>query len=145
MSAKQVQERFYQLACEYNISVSNSNMVISLRGLGDNMQEAMTLMESVINHAKVDRDAYRKFVEQELKSRRDNKLSKLPCSAAVWRIRCLQLIPQHTRQRRTREHQSADSRRHDWQSEELQAQHHLLRSAEREAARSHYRQEPCCG
>ena len=76
MSAKQVQERFYQLACEYNISVSNSNMVISLRGLGENMQEAMTLMENVINHAKVDRNAYRKFVEQELKSRRDNKFSQ---------------------------------------------------------------------
>ena len=76
MSAKELKERFYQLACDYNISVSKNTMQISLYGLGENMAEAQKLMEQVVNHAKVDRDAYMKYVEQELKSRRDNKLSQ---------------------------------------------------------------------
>ena len=76
LSAKEVKERFYQLACGYNISVGTNSMQISLYGLGENMAEAQKLMEQVVNHAKVDRDAYKKFVEQELKSRRDQKLSQ---------------------------------------------------------------------
>ena len=76
MSAKEVQERFYELACNYGISVGGSTMTISLSGLGENMTQAMQLVEDVVNHAKVDNDAYKKFVEQELKSRKDNKLSQ---------------------------------------------------------------------
>ncbi len=76
LSAKEVQERFYGLACNYSISVGASTMRINLYGLGENMVEAMKLMEQVINNAKVDRDAYNKYVEQELKSRRDEKLSQ---------------------------------------------------------------------
>ena len=76
LSAKEVQERFYELACGYNISVGSDMLQMTLYGLGDNMTEAMKLMEQVINHAKVDREAYKKFVNQELKSRKDNKLSQ---------------------------------------------------------------------
>ncbi len=76
LSAKEVQERFYELACSYNISVRPNIIQLTLYGLGDNMTEAMKLMEQVINHAKVDRDAYKKFADQELKSRKDNKLSQ---------------------------------------------------------------------
>lgn len=76
LSAKQVQERFYQLACGYYISVGTREMNIGLSGLGDNMAEAMKLMEAVISHAKVDRDAYAKFVAQELKGRKDSKLNQ---------------------------------------------------------------------
>ena len=76
LSAKEVQERFYELACNYSISVGAKELTISLAGLGENMPEAMKLMESVINNAKADRDAYKKYVDQELKWRRDNKLSQ---------------------------------------------------------------------
>ena len=76
LSAKEVQERFYELACGYNISVDTKTLHITLYGLGENMTEAMKLMEQVINHAKVDRDAYKKFADQELKSRKDKKLNQ---------------------------------------------------------------------
>ena len=76
LSAQEVQERFYGLACNYNISVGTNTLRINLNGLGENMTEAMKLMEQVINNAKIDNDAYKKYVEQELKSRRDNKLSQ---------------------------------------------------------------------
>lgn len=76
MSAKEVKERFYELGCNYGISVSNSKMYILLSGLGENMKEAMALMENVINHAKADREAYDRFVSTTLKSRKDNKLDQ---------------------------------------------------------------------
>ena len=76
MSAKEVQERFYELACNYYISVDRNNMSINLSGLGENMTEAMKLMEQVINNAKVDSEAYNKYVEQVLKSRKDAKLNQ---------------------------------------------------------------------
>ena len=76
MSAKEVKERFYELGCNYGISVSDSKMYISLSGLGEHMKEAMALMENVINHAKADREAYDRFVSTTLKSRKDNKLDQ---------------------------------------------------------------------
>lgn len=76
LSAQEVQERFYGLACNYSINVGTNSLRINLNGLGENMTEAMKLMEQVINNAKVDKDAYKKYAEQELKSRRDNKLSQ---------------------------------------------------------------------
>ena len=76
LSAQEVQERFYGLACNYGIFVGTNTLRINLNGLGENMTEAMKLMEQVINNAKIDNDAYKKYVEQELKSRRDNKLSQ---------------------------------------------------------------------
>ena len=76
LSAQEVQERFYGLACNYSINVGTNSLRINLNGLGENMTEAMKLMEQVINNAKVDNEAYKKYAEQELKSRRDNKLSQ---------------------------------------------------------------------
>ena len=76
LSAQEVQEQFYGLACDYSINVGTNSLRINLNGLGENMTEAMKLMEQVINNAKVDNDAYKKYAEQELKSRRDNKLSQ---------------------------------------------------------------------
>ena len=76
LSAQEVQERFYGLACNYSINVGTNSLRINLNGLGENMTEAMKLIEQVINNAKVDNEAYKKYAEQELKSRRDNKLSQ---------------------------------------------------------------------
>ena len=76
LSAQEVQERFYGLACNYSINVGTNSLRINLNGLGENMTEAMKLIEQVINNAKVDNDAYKKYAEQELKSRRDNKLNQ---------------------------------------------------------------------
>ena len=76
LSAQEVQERFYGLACNYSINVGTNSLRINLNGLGENMTEAMKLMEQVINNAKVDKEAYKKYAEQELKLRRDNKLSQ---------------------------------------------------------------------
>ncbi len=76
LTATQVKERFYELGCNFSIGVGNDQSSIYLSGLGDNMTEAMKLMENVLSHAKVDADAYKKYVDQVLKSRKDDKLNQ---------------------------------------------------------------------
>ena len=76
LSATQVKERFYELGCDYSIGVGRSNMNIFLSGLSENMPAAMQLMEEVLGNAKADRDTYAKYVETELKSRKDSKLDQ---------------------------------------------------------------------
>lgn len=51
-------------------------MTVSLSGLGENMTEAMKLMEQMLNNAKVDNEAYSKYVDNLLKGRRDAKLNQ---------------------------------------------------------------------
>ena len=76
LSADEVKQRFYELACDFTTSVGTDNINITLSGLGENMPQAMALMEQVINNAKVDRDAYNKYVEARLKARKDGKLNQ---------------------------------------------------------------------
>lgn len=76
LTANEVKQRFYELGCDFNTSVGTDNMYVTLSGLGENMTEAMKLMEQVLNNAKADKDAYKKYVETTLKSRKDNKLDQ---------------------------------------------------------------------
>ena len=76
MSAAEVKERFYELGCEYSFTPTWSTMTVSLSGLGENMTEAMKLMEQMLNNAKVDNEAYSKYVDNLLKGRRDAKLNQ---------------------------------------------------------------------
>lgn len=76
MSAEQLKQTFYKLACSYSISVSPDQISINLSGLGENMPKAMTLMENFLSNAKVDKDAYAKYVDLILKARKDNKLDQ---------------------------------------------------------------------
>lgn len=76
MTAEQVKQKFYGLACNYGIIVDKKAIRIYLSGLAENMPEAMALLDDVIANAKVDTDAYTKFVGIEEKSRADNKLDQ---------------------------------------------------------------------
>lgn len=76
MTAEQIKQKFYQLACSYNISVRDRNIYITLSGLDENRAEAMKLMEDVLANMKVDNDAYTKYVGLVEKARSDNKLNQ---------------------------------------------------------------------
>lgn len=76
MTAEQLKQKFYELACSYYITVGSRDMSISISGLAENMPEAMKLMEDFIANAKVDKDAYDKYVGIVEKSRADNKLKQ---------------------------------------------------------------------
>ncbi len=76
MSAEQIKQEYYKLACDYNISVTNDNIGINIYGLADNMQKAVELTENFLQNAKVDKDAYKRWVENEMKERRDAKMNQ---------------------------------------------------------------------
>ena len=73
LTAAQIKEKFYQLACNYSIQVGASGINISLSGLNENMPQALALLEDYIKNAKVDREAYDSYVDLILKQRADDK------------------------------------------------------------------------
>ena len=73
MSAAQMKEEFYKLACNYNISVGTRSINISLSGLDENMPAALKLLENFLKNAQVDKDAYQQYVDLLLKERANNK------------------------------------------------------------------------
>ena len=76
MSAEQVKQAFYKLACSYGVNVSGKATSVSLSGLSENMGEALALLENVLANAKVDKQAYDNYVELIEKARQDSKLNQ---------------------------------------------------------------------
>ena len=76
LSAKEVKQRFYELACNYYVNVSNDRTIITLSGLDENMKPALTLLEDVLAHSKGDADSYAKYVATVLKGRKDDKANQ---------------------------------------------------------------------
>ena len=76
LSAAQLKEKFYELGCDYNMSVANSTTTITLSGLNENMPAAMKLMDNLLNNAHAEKDTYTKFVDNALKERKDEKLDQ---------------------------------------------------------------------
>ncbi len=76
LTAEQVKQQFYKLACSFSIGVGNRYININLNGLSENMNEALQLLEHVMHHAKPDQEAYDMFVALEAKERADRKLDQ---------------------------------------------------------------------
>lgn len=76
---EQLKKLFYKLACDYHVSVGNQEITILLTGLNENMPQALSLMEHILNNAKADKDLYKAMVEQELKERVEQKLDQKVC------------------------------------------------------------------
>ena len=76
LTAEQIKQQFYKLACSYNIQVGQRNTNVTLTGLSENMPQALALLNHLMQHAKVDSAAYQQFVALEAKSRADSKLDQ---------------------------------------------------------------------
>ena len=79
MTAAELKQKFYELGCDYGINVGSENITVSLYGLSDNMQPALTQLEYLLQHAKVDEEAYGQMVGMILKDRDDAKKSQRTC------------------------------------------------------------------
>jgi len=79
ISATDIKKQFYKLACSYNISVGSDVVNITLSGLNENMQEALRLLEEVLQNAKADKASYDQMVALMLKSRDDAKKDQRSC------------------------------------------------------------------
>ena len=76
LTAEQIKQQFYKLACSYNIQVGQRNTNVTLTGLGENMPQALALLNHLMQRAQVDSAAYQQFVALEAKSRADRKLDQ---------------------------------------------------------------------
>ena len=79
LTATQVKQQFYKMACNMRVNVGGDAINIYLSGLSENMPQALALMEDVLTHAKVDEDAYKQYVELILKDREDAKKDQRTC------------------------------------------------------------------
>ena len=73
LSAAEVRQKFYELACDCYVNVSAENISVGLYGLSENMEPAIALMQEMLQNAKVDKDAYNEMVNVILKGRSDAK------------------------------------------------------------------------
>ena len=79
LTAEQVKQQFYKLACNFEINVGERSINVTLNGLGENMGEAVALLENLIQNAKVDQEAYDQYVSLVDKARADAKLDQRTC------------------------------------------------------------------
>ena len=79
LSAAEVRQKFYELACDFDVSVGSNQIQVYLYGLSENMEPAMALLENLLQHAKVDKEAYDAMVAKILKSRDDQKKDQRAC------------------------------------------------------------------
>ncbi|MDE6276768.1 MAG: insulinase family protein [Muribaculaceae bacterium] len=71
MTAADIQRRFYELACTYSIGAGRERSAISLSGLSENMEAALTLLEDFISNATVDNATFETWIS-DLEQKRIN-------------------------------------------------------------------------
>ena len=71
MSAEEIQQQFYQLGCHFGISTDMRTTTISLTGLQENMNQAISLMEKVLTTAKPDSVALQNLIVTKLQERQN--------------------------------------------------------------------------
>ena len=76
MTAEQVKEAFYKLACTYFVQVSGERTYAVISGLAENMDKAVELYEKLLNEAVADADAWKNFAARYKKSAADQKLNQ---------------------------------------------------------------------
>ncbi len=79
LTAADIKQQFYKLACNYSVNVHADILNISLSGLDENMVPALQLLEQVMQHAKADQQSYEQFVNLTLKDRKDAKSNQRTC------------------------------------------------------------------
>ena len=79
LTAEQVQQRFYALACSSFIGVGSYRTRIVLSGLDENMPEALALLEEVLAGVVPDSAAYAQYVDNSVKQLADAKLQQQTC------------------------------------------------------------------
>jgi predicted Zn-dependent peptidase len=76
MSAAEVKKELYRLGCSFNVFSDQENTWVSLIGLDDNFDKALSLFENVLADPVVDQEVLRNMIDDMVKERNDNKLQK---------------------------------------------------------------------
>ncbi|MBQ4393012.1 MAG: insulinase family protein [Prevotella sp.] len=84
LTPEQLKQQFYKLACHYSINVGQRNINVTLTGLGENMPQALDLVEHLMTHARVDSTAWMQYVALTEKSRQDRKANQQMNFSYLW-------------------------------------------------------------
>lgn len=76
MTNTQIKQELYKLACDYNIGQTKDETYFIMNGLNENLPKALSLINYVIENAKVDKKAYDAAVDLMIKARKDSKLDQ---------------------------------------------------------------------
>jgi predicted Zn-dependent peptidase len=82
-SAEEISKAFYNIACTYNVSVGTEVTTISISGLQENFDKAVSLVEHILANVKPNEKALEDLKGTILKSRENNKLNKAQIMSAL--------------------------------------------------------------
>ncbi len=85
MTAEEIAQKMYQLACSYGLRSGSSVTSITLTGLDENLPEAMKIIEDLAYNAVPDENILANMKADMLKSRADAKLNQSSCFSALQR------------------------------------------------------------
>ncbi len=75
-TAEEISKQFYNIACNYSMNVGNEIVTISISGLQENFDKAVSLAEEVFANCKANEPALKELKSSILKARQNNKLNK---------------------------------------------------------------------
>lgn len=76
MTSAQLKQKQYNLACELGVEVQENNIYVFARGLQDQFDDAVMLLEEWINEAKADDAVLKNFIQDKIKDRNIAKTNK---------------------------------------------------------------------
>ncbi|MEJ7609761.1 MAG: insulinase family protein [Ferruginibacter sp.] len=76
MSAEEITKEFYKIACSFNIAAGPEFTTVTIEGLQENFDKAVTLFENVLVNCKPDEAALKSLIARISKTRSDAKLNK---------------------------------------------------------------------
>jgi len=84
LTPAQVKQEFYKAGCSFNVSSSDEQVYVTLTGLSENLEKGLTLFENLLHDAQPNADALKNLVDDVIKKRADNKLSKSRISTGLY-------------------------------------------------------------
>jgi predicted Zn-dependent peptidase len=75
-TSEQISKEFYNIACSFNVQSGTDNTMITITGLQENFDKAVSLFEHVLTHCQPNEEALVALKGRIQKTRQDNKLNK---------------------------------------------------------------------
>ncbi len=75
-SPSEIQQEFYKIGCDFNVSTGNERVYVSLSGLDENFDAGIKLFEHLLADAQPEEEALKSMASNVLKGRSDAKLNK---------------------------------------------------------------------
>ncbi len=78
MTTEQILKRLYQIGCniQFHISRTEGTAYITVSGLSENTEKAVSILEDILNHPKIDNNTFKEFINDIIKEREDAKKEK---------------------------------------------------------------------